>query len=48
MATLIKTDPLLDSIRNEPEPKKIDSDIEAKFKAEHERVGKWLADQGRL
>jgi tetratricopeptide (TPR) repeat protein len=43
---LIKRDPLLDSIRNEPEFQQIVRDVEAKYQAEHERVKKWLEEQG--
>jgi tetratricopeptide (TPR) repeat protein len=45
---LLKTDPLFDSIRNEPEFQKIEQDIEARYQAEHERVRKWLEEQGKL
>ena len=48
MANLIKTDPLFNSIRNEPEFQQIAKDIEAKYQAEHERVRKWLEEQGML
>ena len=48
MAMLIKTDPLFNSIRNEPEFQQIAKDIEAKYQAEHERVRKWLEEQGKL
>jgi tetratricopeptide (TPR) repeat protein len=48
MSMLIKTDPLFNSIRNEPEFQQIVRDIEAKYQAEHERVRKWLEDQGKL
>jgi TolB-like protein len=44
----IKTDPLFNSIRNEPEFQQIESDMEAKYQAEHERVRKWLEEQGML
>ena len=45
----LKTDdPLFDSIRNEPEFQKIARDVEAKYQAEHERVKKWLEEQGML
>jgi TolB-like protein/AraC-like DNA-binding protein/Tfp pilus assembly protein PilF len=40
--TLLKTDPIFQSIRNEPEFQKIVKDVEAKYKAEHERVIKWI------
>jgi molybdopterin converting factor small subunit len=48
MIMLIKTDPLFNSIRNEPEFQQIVSDVEAKYQAEHERVKKWLEEQGML
>jgi tetratricopeptide (TPR) repeat protein len=44
----LKNDPLLISIRKEPEFKKITGELEAKFQAEHERVRKWLEEQGML
>ena len=44
----IKEDPMLNSIRNEPEFQKILKDIESKYEAEHERVGIWLEEQGKL
>jgi TolB-like protein len=46
MVWLIKNDPLFDSIRDEPEFQKIVSDMESKYQAEHERVQKWLEEQG--
>lgn len=48
MVSLIKTDPLFDSIRDEPEFQQIVRDVEAKYQAEHERVKKWLEEQGML
>ena len=48
MVTLIKKDPLFNSIRNEPEFQQIVRDVEAKYQAEHERVRKWLEEQGKL
>jgi hypothetical protein len=48
MVSLIKTDPLFNSIRNEPEFQQIVRDVEAKYQAEHERVRKWLKEQGML
>ena len=47
-ASLIKTDPLFDSIRDEEEFQQIMKDVEAKYQAEHERVRKWLEEQGML
>ncbi|MBA7515110.1 hypothetical protein ES705_07148 [subsurface metagenome] len=48
MVTLIKDDPLFDSIRDEPEFQQIVRDVEAKYQAEHERVRKWLEEQEML
>ena len=48
MVSLIEDDPLFESIRNEPEFQQIIRDVEAKFQAEHERVKKWLEEQGML
>ena len=45
---MIKDDPLFDSIRDEPEFQQIVRDVEAKYQAEHERVRKWLEEQGML
>jgi TolB-like protein/AraC-like DNA-binding protein len=44
----IKKDPLFNSIRNEPEFQNIVREMEAKYNAEHERVEKWLKEQGLL
>jgi TolB-like protein/AraC-like DNA-binding protein/Tfp pilus assembly protein PilF len=44
----MKEGPMLNSIRNEPEFQKILKDIESKYQAEHERVEKWLEEQGML
>jgi hypothetical protein len=48
MAMLIKTDPLFNSIRKDPEFQQIVRDIESKYQAEHERVRKWLEENGML
>jgi TolB-like protein/Tfp pilus assembly protein PilF len=48
MTMFIKTDPLFDNIRNEPEFQQIVRDVEAKYQAEHERVRKWLEETGQL
>ncbi|MGC1390762.1 MAG: hypothetical protein WA816_06970 [Bacteroidales bacterium] len=48
MVTLIKTDPFFNNIRNDPAFQQIARDIEAKYQAEHERVRKWLEEQGML
>jgi len=48
IVTLIKNDPLFDSIRDEPEFQQIVRDLEAKYQAEHERVRKWLEEQEML
>jgi len=44
----IKYDPLFDSIRNEREFQKIVKDMDTKHQAEHERVRKWIEEQGML
>ncbi|MBA7522906.1 hypothetical protein ES705_15026 [subsurface metagenome] len=48
MVYYIKNDPLFDSIRDESEFQQIARDVEAKYQAEHERVRKWLEEQGML
>jgi hypothetical protein len=48
MSVNIKTDPIFNNIRNEPEFQQIVKDIEAKYQAEHERVRKWMEEQGML
>jgi molybdopterin converting factor small subunit len=48
MVTLIKDDPLFAGLRNEPEFQQIVRDVEAKYQAEHERVRKWMEEQGML
>jgi len=45
---MMKDDPLFQSIRNETEFQNIVKNMEAKYKAEHERVRKWLEEQGML
>ncbi|MFN8254477.1 MAG: hypothetical protein U0W24_02230 [Bacteroidales bacterium] len=46
--SLIKHDPLFDSMRDEPEFQQIVKVMESKYNAEHERVRKWLEEQGKL
>ena len=48
MVSLIKTDPLFNSIRNESEFQQVVRDVEAKYQTEHERVKKWLEEQAML
>jgi TolB-like protein len=48
LLTLIKIDPLFDSIRDEKRFGQVVSDLESKFMAEHERVRIWLADNKYL
>ena len=48
MASLIKIDPLFDSIRDEPEFQQIVRDVEVKYEAEHERVRQWLEENDML
>jgi tetratricopeptide (TPR) repeat protein len=43
-----KNDPIFESIRDEPQFRKILNDIESKYQAEHERVRKWLEEQKKL
>ena len=42
IVTLIKNDPFFDSIRAEPEFQQIVLEVEAKYRAEHERISQWL------
>jgi len=44
----IRYSPFFESIRDEPEFQQIVSELEAKYQAEHERVRKWLEEQGDL
>jgi TolB-like protein/Tfp pilus assembly protein PilF len=44
----IKSDPLFNSIRNEPEFQQIVRDVEAKYQAEHERIMQWLEENEML
>jgi hypothetical protein len=46
--TWIKEDPMLNSIRNEPEFLKIVKEMESRYQAEHERVKKWLEGQEKM
>lgn len=48
MVTLIKNDPMFNSIRNDEEFQRITRDVEAKYQSEHERVGRWMEEQGLL
>jgi len=48
MVEIIKNDPLFDSLRDEQEFQQIVRDVEAKYQAEHERIRKWLEEQGDL
>jgi tetratricopeptide (TPR) repeat protein len=45
---LAKHDPLFDNIRDEEQFQKIIQNMEAKYQAEHERVKKWLEEEGTL
>jgi TolB-like protein len=45
---LIKNDPLFKSIQNEARFQNIIHDMQNKYNAEHERVRKWLEEQGKL
>jgi TolB-like protein/tetratricopeptide (TPR) repeat protein len=44
----INNDPMFDNIRDEPEFQQIVRDLEAKYKAEHERVRQWLEENNML
>ena len=46
LLNLIKNDPFFDGIRDEPEFQKIVNDLEAKYQAEHDRVIKWMKENG--
>jgi tetratricopeptide (TPR) repeat protein len=48
LISFVKNDPLFASIHNEERFKKILQNMEAKYQAEHERVRKWLEEQGML
>jgi len=48
LVTQIKNDPFFDSIRDEPEFQQLVRDVEAKYRAEHERVRKWQEDNDML
>jgi hypothetical protein len=43
-----KHNPFMKSIRNEERYKKLLQNMEAKYQTEHERVRKWLEEQGML
>jgi TolB-like protein/AraC-like DNA-binding protein len=43
-----KCNPLFNCIRGEPRFQKILKEVEAKYQAEHERVGKWMEQEGIL
>ena len=45
---LIKHDPLFNNLRQEPRFQAIVKDVEAKYQAEHDRVGKWLKEKGLI
>ncbi len=48
LVTFAKHDVLFESIRNEERFQKILQTIESKYQAEHERVRKWLEEQGMI
>jgi hypothetical protein len=48
MFWFFKTDPLLESIRNEPEYQEIYHELETKYKNTHEKVRKWLEENDML
>ncbi|TFG91047.1 MAG: tetratricopeptide repeat protein [Candidatus Atribacteria bacterium] len=48
MVTLIKDDPLFESIRNEPEYQQIVREVEGKYQAQRKRVQQWLEENDML
>jgi len=48
MISFVKNDPLFESIHNEDRFQKIVQDMEAKHRAEHERVRQWMEKNGML
>jgi tetratricopeptide (TPR) repeat protein len=46
MVTLINDDPLFDGIRDEPEFRQIVQDVELKYQALHEKIERWLQENG--
>ncbi len=44
----LKNLPLLDNLKDDPEFQNIIRDAESKYRSEHERVRKWLEEQGKL
>ena len=48
MVLLIKNDPMIESIRDEPGFQQIVRDVEAKYQAEHDRVQQWLEENDML
>jgi tetratricopeptide (TPR) repeat protein len=46
--TMFKQLPVFDRLREEPEFKKFLEEAEAKYQREHERVRKWLEENGKL
>jgi len=45
--TAVRHEPLLNNLRNNSEFQQYLKDLENKYQAEHDRVGKWLEGQGR-
>jgi TolB-like protein/Flp pilus assembly protein TadD len=48
ITSYLRTDPLFDNIRDEPEFQQIVLDVEAKYQAEHTRVRQWLEENDLL
>ena len=48
LLSAIKNEPLFNPIRNDQEFQQIEGEMEAKYQAEHERVRKWLEENGKL
>ncbi len=46
--TILKSSPLFDNIRNEPEFQKIVKDVEIKFQKHHKQVAEFLRKKGEI
>ncbi len=46
--TAVKNEPLLQDLRNVVEFQQFQKDLENTFQADHDRISKWLGEQGML